>query len=145
MNTLENALENEDKLIPKETVTRMRLDKNVRKVQELLDQKVPIRAIAREMECSVKTIRDLIKFKDLKTGELKPGAPRTSVAHLPENVQKIIILRKSGYGVRAISRIIGCSPDILYVVMKENNICGYTSSNNEDTRVKDVNTKSISE
>lgn len=117
---------NEDVVIGKNNIKRLLVEENVKKVQELLDQKVPIRAIARQMNCSALTIKNLIKLKGLKIGELKQGAPRTSKAHLPENVEKIKTLCENGYSLRAISRAIGCSVDIIYIILRENNIYGYT-------------------
>lgn len=114
-----------DTIIPKEVVTRMRLDHNVQKVQELLDQKVPLSTIAKQFGCNRKTLRSLIKHKDLEVRDVKFGAPRRSTAHSLENVEKIRILYNSGYGLNAIAKKIGCSIDTLYTVLKENNIGPY--------------------
>lgn len=123
----------EDIVVQKNFVTRMRLDENVQKVQELLDQNVPVREIGRRLDCDYKTIRDLIKFKGLRTGELKPGAPRSSHAYTPENVEKILILRKSGYGLGPISRIMKCSVLTVKNVLSENII----TTQKEDIESKD--------
>lgn len=128
MDSVNKPLENKTQKITRMDI--LRREENVKKIQELLGQNVPITAIAREFSYDFQVLKLLIDTEKLQHSS-KPGAPRKSKAHLPENVQKIKDLREKGYTLKAISKIIGCSVDILYVVMRENNICGYTNTSQD--------------